>query len=100
MWQKILLTTGIGGVKRILYTAGFDEKDWGSQAYIEAPQPRMGLLATIVESEPLSDDLLKLAPQSSNWVSAARFDLAKTFLDTRTAMSRFDPQASHDLKRD
>jgi prepilin-type processing-associated H-X9-DG protein len=97
-WQRILLTTGVGGLKRLLFTAGFDGKDWGTQAFLEAPQPRIGLLATLLDSEPISDDLLKLAPQSSSWVAATRLDLARILRDVRNSISRFDPNASKDVE--
>jgi hypothetical protein len=94
IWQRTLLTTGIGGMKRILYTAGFDGKDWGTQVFIDAPQPRMGLLSTLLDAEPVSDDLLKLAPQSSNWVMATRLDLAHVMRDVRNGLARIDPEVS------
>ena len=91
-WQKILFTTGVAGIKRLVFTAGFDGKDWGTQAFIEAPQPRMGLLATLLDSTPVSDDLLKLAPQNSTWVTASRIDFARLFADVKGTAARFDPQ--------
>lgn len=98
IWQRTLLTTGIGGLKRILYTAGFDGKDWGTQVFIDAPQPRMGLLSTLLDAEPVSDDLLKLAPQSSNWVMATRLDLAHVMRDVRNGLARIDPEVSKNFE--
>jgi prepilin-type processing-associated H-X9-DG protein len=98
MWQRALLTTGIAGIKRLVYTAGFDGKDWGSQAFVEAPQPRMGLLASLLDSQPVSDDLLKMAPKSSSWVAASRLDLAKLVSDLRNAVSRMDPNAARHVE--
>jgi prepilin-type processing-associated H-X9-DG protein len=99
LWQRMLFTTGLGGVKRILYTAGFDGRDWGTQAFIEAPAPRVGLLATLLDAKPVSDDLLKLAPQSSNWVMATRLDLAHVMRDVRNGLARIDPQMSKDFEQ-
>jgi prepilin-type processing-associated H-X9-DG protein len=98
MWQRTLLTTGVAGIKRLVYTAGFDGKDWGSQAFVEAPQPRMGLLASLLDSQPVSDDLLKMAPKSSSWVAASRLDLAKLVSDVRNAVSRMDANAARQVE--
>jgi prepilin-type processing-associated H-X9-DG protein len=98
MWQRTLLTTGVAGIKRLVYTAGFDGKDWGSQAFVEAPQPRMGLLASLLDSQPVSDDLLKMAPRSSSWVAASRLDLAKLLSDARNAVSRMDVNAARHVE--
>ncbi len=98
IWQRILLTTGIGGMKRVVFTAGFDGKDWGTQAFIDAPLPRMGLLSTLLDAEPISDDLLKLAPQSSNWVMATRLDLAHLMRDVRNGLARIDPEVSKEFE--
>ena len=98
MWQRALLTTGMAGIKRLVVTAGFDGKDWGTQAFIEAPQPRMGLLASLLDSQPVSDDLLKRAPQSSNWVAASRVDLAKMMADLRNTVARLQPEASKEVE--
>src|SRR5258706_5010370 len=100
MWQRALLTTGIGGIKRLIYTAGFDGKDWGSQAFVEAPQPRMGLLASLLDSQPVSDDLFKLAPQSSSWVAASRLDLAKLVANVRSTVARLEPNAARNVEEE
>jgi prepilin-type processing-associated H-X9-DG protein len=98
MWQRTLLTTGVAGIKRLVYTAGFDGKDWGSQAFVDAPQPRMGLLASLLDSQPVSDDLLKMAPKSSSWVAASRLDLAKLLTDVRNSVSRMDQNAARHVE--
>jgi prepilin-type processing-associated H-X9-DG protein len=98
MWQRILLTTGVAGIKRLVYTSGFDGKDWGSQAFVEAPQPRMGLLASLLDSQPVSDDLLKMAPRSSSWVAASRLDLAKLLADVRNTVARLQPEAARNVE--
>ena len=98
LWQKALLTTGMAGIKRVVYTAGFDGKDWGSQAFIDVPQPRMGLLASLLEPQPVSDDTFKLAPKSSNWVAATRFDLAKLVGEIRRGVSMMEPDASRGIE--
>jgi hypothetical protein len=98
LWQRVLLTTGVAGVKRLVFTAGFDGKDWGTQAFVEAPQPRMGLLAALLDAQPVSEDLLKRAPRSSSWVAASRWDLAKMLKDVRNATARLQPEASREVE--
>lgn len=93
LWRNILVTTGIAGMRRLVYTGGFDGADWTTQAFIEAPI-RMGLLSTLLDAQPLPDDLLKQAPKSSTWLAATRFDLAKTVTDIRNAVARLEPEAS------
>jgi hypothetical protein len=97
LWQRMLLTTGVAGIKRLVFTAGFDGKDWGTQAFVEAPQPRMGLLASLLDAQPVSDDLLKRAPQSSSWVAASRWDLAKMLADVRNTTARLQPEAAKNV---
>jgi prepilin-type processing-associated H-X9-DG protein len=97
-WRSVLMTTGVAGMKRLMFTAGFDGKDWGTQAFVEAPQPRMGLLATLLESEPVGDDLLKLAPQSSSWVAASRLDFARILTDVRNAATRIHPTEAKNVE--
>jgi prepilin-type processing-associated H-X9-DG protein len=93
-WQRFLLASGVAGVKRLLLTTGFDGKDWGTQAFIDAPQPRTGLLAALLDPKPVSDDALKMAPRSSNWVVATRFDLAGALKLLRNLAAQVDPNVS------
>jgi type II secretory pathway pseudopilin PulG len=97
-WQRFLLSSGVAGIKRLLYTAGFDGKDWGSQAFVDAPQPRMGALAMFLDPRGVSDDTLKLAPKSSNWVAATRFDLAALLKLVRNTAAQVDPQLSRNIE--
>src|SRR5437763_9694168 len=98
MWQRFLLSSGVAGIKRLFYTAGFDGKDWGTQAFVDAPQPRMGALATLLDPRGVSDEALKLAPKSSNWVVATRFDLAGLLKLVRNTAAQVDPQLSRNVE--
>jgi hypothetical protein len=97
-WRAVLMSTGVAGIKRVVVTSGFDGKDWGTQAYVEAPQPRMGLLAGLLDPTGVSDDVLKWAPRSSNWVMATRFDFGGLLAGVRGAMARIEPRASKDFE--
>jgi len=93
-WQRFLLSSGVAGIKRFYITAGFDDKDWGVQAFIEAPQPRSGLLAALLDAQPVSDDLLKLAPRSANWIAATRLDFAGVLKLVRNGAAQINADAS------
>lgn len=97
LWRNILVTTGIAGMRRLAYTSGFDAQDWSSSAFIEAPM-RLGLLSTLLDSQPISDDLLQHAPKSSTWLAATRLDLAKTAGDARNALAKLEPNTSRDVE--
>src|SRR5439155_17187962 len=43
-WPKIRDALGLNGLQAAAWTSGFDGKDWGSRAFIAAPEPRAGLL--------------------------------------------------------
>src|SRR5205807_8741847 len=38
IWPKLRDAFGIGGLKRIVLTSGFDGKDWGTIVFVEAPE--------------------------------------------------------------
>lgn len=96
-YQKVMQATGLGGLKRITVTAGFQGKEWGSDAFIEIPAPRTGLLGSLVDSKPLSDDTLKWAPKSTNWLVAGRFDFAAFTGGIRKFIAELEPRAAQQM---
>jgi hypothetical protein len=74
IWRAIRDALGLPGLQRVAWTSGFDGKNWLDQGFIQAPAPRHGLLA-MVGTEPLSDDLIKLIPESSTIAGAGAFDV-------------------------
>src|SRR5687767_10837230 len=42
-WPKIRDALNLRGIKRFASTAGFEGKDWGYRAFVEAPAPRSGI---------------------------------------------------------
>src|SRR5207248_11122486 len=36
-WPKLRDASGLAGLKRVVWTAGFDGKEWGEQAFVEVP---------------------------------------------------------------
>jgi len=74
VWPAIRDALGLAGLQRVAWTSGLDGKNWVDQGFIQAPAPRHGLLA-MVGTEPISDDLVKLIPESSTIAGAGAFDL-------------------------
>lgn len=92
MWPRIRDAVGIGGLKQLIWTGGFDGKDWSTQCFIAAPSPRTGILS-LIDTKPLSDDLLRAVPKTATWVAAVHFDLGRLVEEVRTAAGKVDPQA-------
>lgn len=86
MWPRVRDGLGLNGVKRFIFTQGFDGKDWGTQAFLEAPAPRKGLL-TMLEAGPLSDDVARLIPSTATVAGASKFNADKFLEGVRTAVS-------------
>jgi len=89
-WPKIRDALGLAGVKSIAASSGFDGKNWSSQLMIAAPQPRSGALAAMA-TEPLSDELMALIPQSSTVAGGGTFDLAGLVTGVLNAVGQFAP---------
>lgn len=92
LWRQILVTTGVSGVKRLALTGGFDGRDWATQAFIDAPAPRSGLLANVLSSKPVSDGLLRWAPKSTSWLAATRFEMDEALRVAGVLVGRFSPE--------
>ena len=93
MWPRVRDAAGLGGLKRLIFTQGFDGKDWGTQMFIDAPVPRKGLLA-MLEAGPLSDDILKAVPATATLAGVSRFDPAKLVDEIRDAIQQVDENAA------
>jgi prepilin-type processing-associated H-X9-DG protein len=91
-WAGIRDSLGLKGVKRALWTAGFDGKEWADRAFVEAPAPRTGFLPAVFEGTPLSDDIVKTIPQSATVASAGKGDVAATITMIREAVAKVSPQ--------
>ncbi|HEV2295217.1 MAG TPA: hypothetical protein VGR35_15295 [Tepidisphaeraceae bacterium] len=97
-WPKIREVSGLAGLKRIAWSAGFEGADWGSRAFVEAPAPRKGVLA-LLDNKPLPDDLLKAIPRSATLVGAGGFDLTRALAEVRAAAKAIDPDAAQQLEK-
>jgi len=95
-WPVIRDALGVGGLKRIVATCGFDGRDWDSQLLIAAPAPRTGLLS-LLDAPPLSDDALRTVPRTAVMASAVRFDLAKLVAQVRAMIVKINPDAQQGI---
>ena len=91
-WPKAREALGLGGLKQIICTGGFDGKDWGMQAFVAAPAPRAGLLA-LIDNPPLKDDIFRAIPPTATMVGVGQFDLARFIAEARTVIGKVDPNA-------
>ncbi|HZL34837.1 MAG TPA: DUF3352 domain-containing protein [Tepidisphaeraceae bacterium] len=96
-WPTIRDSLGIAGVKQIIWSEGFDGKDWGERAFMAAPAPRKGLIGSLLEAKPLTDDILKTIPQSSTLAGAGHFDLNGFVTTLRTAVASLDPDTARQV---
>lgn len=78
IWPKVRDDLGLKGLKRIVAASGFDGKDYAAEAFVDAPEPREGLLK-LVSVKALSDDLLAAIPQTVTMAGAGRLDLAALY---------------------
>jgi prepilin-type processing-associated H-X9-DG protein len=73
-WPKIRDDLGLAGMKHVAVASGFSGKDFGTEAFLEAPEPRHGLLA-LDSGKPLSDMLLSAIPSTATTAGAGHLDL-------------------------
>ncbi|MDB5318618.1 MAG: hypothetical protein JWN40_249 [Phycisphaerales bacterium] len=95
-WANTRDSMGLTGTKRLIVTAGFDQKDWITQAFIEAPSPRKGAAAGLF-STPLGNDILKAVPQTATVMSAGKFDLGGLVSGIRSFATAMSPQAGQQV---
>ncbi|MFI5381899.1 MAG: DUF3352 domain-containing protein [Tepidisphaerales bacterium] len=98
-WNKIRDILGLPGLKRIILTGGFDGRDWSTQAFIAAPAPRQGLVS-FLESKPVTDDALKLIPQTAIAAGVERLDLAAALDVIRSMVAATDAKGVAEFDRE
>lgn len=93
LWPKIKEATGLSGLRQMVLAEGFDGKEWGVQAFIGAPSPRVGLVS-MMEYPPLTEDLYNSIPRGATFAGAVQFDLARLITEVRAAAARISPEAA------
>ena len=96
-WAKARDLLGLGGVRRFIWTAGFDGKDWLSTAFAEAPAPRTGAIPRALDAKPLGEDIFKAVPQTATVAMVGRFDLGGLVSGIRSAVAQINPQAGQEV---
>jgi prepilin-type processing-associated H-X9-DG protein len=91
-WPTAREALGLGGLKRFIWTQGFDGKDWGTRVFVDAPAPRQGALG-MLGAPALGDAVLKSVPATATVAGATHFDLAGVVDGIRSAAVAFDPAA-------
>jgi prepilin-type processing-associated H-X9-DG protein len=96
-WGQIKASLALDGVKSIGLAGGFDGKNWGLTSVLWAPAPRNGLAAQM-QTAPLSEDVFKLVPQSSTYMTAMQFDLGKLVQSLRL-LAMFKPEINDQINQ-
>jgi len=98
-WSVIRDAIGLKSLKRIAWAGGFEGKEWLSQATVEAPEPRMGLVKMLIDAKPLSDATLKAIPQSATIATAGHFDLGGLLGTIREMVKKIDADSSAEFEQ-
>jgi Protein of unknown function (DUF3352) len=98
-WAQVKEALGLAGLKRIVWTGGFDGKDWATQGLVEAPEPRSGLVKALLDTRPLSDDALKAVPATATMAFAGHLDLGGLLREIRAMVKKVDEEASRDFEQ-
>lgn len=88
---------GLKGIKRAIWTEGFDGKEWSSQVFVSAPAPRTGLLGSLIEGKPLSAEIIQSIPENASIAGAFHFDLAGLVDAVRTAAGQINPEVKQNV---
>jgi prepilin-type processing-associated H-X9-DG protein len=98
IWPKIRDGLGLAGIHQIIATAGFDGQDWMGQAFVGTSATKTGL-ATLFDSQPLSDDTLTVVPQTASRFAAGHFDMGSAFRGLHSAVEQFDPNVAQQFNQ-
>ncbi|HEY2586912.1 MAG TPA: H-X9-DG-CTERM domain-containing protein [Tepidisphaeraceae bacterium] len=98
MWPKVRDDLGLQSLKRLAAASGFDGKDYGTEVFLQSPEPRSGILK-LVGDKPLGDEILAAIPQTVTTAGAGRFDSAGLFDLIRRLAADLDPQAAREFDR-
>lgn len=95
----ILEAVGITSVSNVSSVSGFDATGMVGKTRITGDGELKGLFAAIA-GKPLAAGDLQLIPKESNFALAARLDLADFFRRALEAVSKVDPAAPEQIKRE
>jgi hypothetical protein len=87
-WPTLREALGLNGLKRLMITGQFDQREWLESAFLEAPAPRKGLLR-LIDAQPIGDDLLRAVPASCTMMFAGSLDLGVILPEARNVAAAF-----------
>ena len=90
-WPKIEDGLGLRGLKRMIFTQGFDGPEWGTRVFVSAPEPRQGLLAMLDQAKPLSNEIYSTIPENVRMAGATHFDVGELVSAIQRAAAQVDP---------
>ncbi|HYE20390.1 MAG TPA: DUF3352 domain-containing protein [Tepidisphaeraceae bacterium] len=99
-WGKVRDSIGLTGIKRAIFTAGFDGKEWASRGFIDSPAAaRKGIVAQLMSSKPLDEDFYAAIPATSNSAMGGRFDLGGLVNAIKAAIVQAEPRAGEEFDK-
>lgn len=97
-YGKIRDASGLAGMKRLVATSAFENRQWSTRLFVEVPAPRSGL-TSLADGEPLDQQVLKIVPRDATFVATARFDAAALVGVLRQIVNDVDPQFGEFFER-
>ena len=97
-WALVRDALGLASLKRVMWTGGFDGKEWASQAFVSAPAPRTGMVKFLVDAPPISEKTLKTIPATATMAAAGHFDFGGLLGTIREAVRKIDANASAEFE--
>lgn len=98
MWPILRDVSGLGGVNRLMLTAGIKDKSWQTQMFLDAPAPRKGVL-TLIDNDPIEDTRLLHVPKTATYLQAMTLDPAKAMDVAREIMGAMDESYTEDFNQ-
>ncbi|HSI32017.1 MAG TPA: DUF3352 domain-containing protein, partial [Tepidisphaeraceae bacterium] len=99
-WGKMRDALGLTSLKRAIFTAGFDGKEWASRGFIDSPAAsRKGIVAQLMSSKPLDEDFYAAIPATANSAMAGRFDLGGLINAIKAAIVQAEPRAGEEFDK-
>ena len=93
----VLDAYGLNSVKQFAYATGFDAQgSYWTSMFIDAPAPRSGMVAAVLDTPAISEEQLTAVPRNATWFRAGTLDLPG-ILD---AIRKAQPQMPEDLRFD
>lgn len=90
VWTKLKDVSGLTGVKRLMMTAGIENKNWHTRVFLDAPAPRKGILA-LMDNKAITPGNLQHVPKSATYLQVFSMDPGKVMDTVRTMVGTVDP---------